>query len=242
MASYDAPGIPPRITLYTNLDCPWCQRVHFVLSELKIPFEQVIIDLDVPRPQWYLDINPRGLVPAIKFSNDVVTNEIIYESNIISQFLVDLRPSNLLPASLADPAAPLRRAKIQFFIDTFMGKLGGQWHAVLRADNPDAKVDEVLANVEKFIEPLLASAAPFYDDSKELTYAETQVAPFLLRIYSLSNGTYLPTKFKTGLQGLPNFSKWAAAVQEHPSIKSNYNETSVLERTGKMMAKLKAKA
>ncbi|KAK7712195.1 hypothetical protein SLS57_007871 [Botryosphaeria dothidea] len=242
MASYEAPGIPPKITFYTYPDCPWCQRVHFILTELKIPVDQVFINLDEPRPQWYLDINPRGLVPAIKFSNDVVTDEILYESNIISQFLVDLRPSHLLPASLGDPAAPLRRAKIQFFIDTFQSKLGGQWRGVLISDKQDAKVDEVLADVEKFIEPLLASAAPFYDGSKELTYAETQVAPFLLRIYALSNGTYLPTKFKTGLQALPNFSKWAAAVHEHSSIKSNWNETSVLERSGKTIAKLKAKA
>ncbi|KAL1619970.1 hypothetical protein SLS56_009889 [Neofusicoccum ribis] len=244
MASYEAPGVPPKITFYTFPDCPWCQRVHFILTELKIPVEQVFIHLDEPRPQWYLDINPRGLVPAIKFSNDIVTNEIIYESNIISQFLVDLRPSHLLPASLADPVAPLRRARIQFFIDTFQSKLGSQSRALLLADekDKDAKVKEVLAGVEKEVEPLLANAAPFYGGSKELTYAETQVAPFVLRLYSMSNGTYLPTSLKAGLQGLPNFSKWAAAVIEHRSIKSNYDEGSVLGRTAKTLEKLKAKA
>lgn len=198
-------------------------------------------------------------MPAIKFSNDVVVNEILYESNIISQFLVDLRPSHLLPASLADPAAPLRRAKIQFFIDTFMSKLGSQFRTLLLADNQDAKVDALLADVEKFIEPLLDSAGPFVDGSKELTYAEvstsmtkdlalanvrvqTQVAPFLLRFYSLSNGTYLPTKLKSGLKSLPNFSKWAAATIEHPSIKSNYNEEAVVARSAQTVAKIKAKA
>lgn len=198
-------------------------------------------------------------MPAIKFSNDVVVNEILYESNIISQFLVDLRPSHLLPASLADPSAPLRRAKIQFFIDTFMSKLGSQFRTLLLADNQDAKVDALLADVEKFIEPLLDSAGPFVDGSKELTYAEvspcmtrdlaladvrvqTQVAPFLLRFYSLSNGTYLPTKLKSGLKSLPNFSKWAAATIEHPSIKSNYNEEAVVARSAQTVAKIKAKA
>lgn len=58
MASYEAPGIPPKITFYTYPDCPWCQRVHFILTELKIPVDQVFINLDEPRPQWYLDINP----------------------------------------------------------------------------------------------------------------------------------------------------------------------------------------
>lgn len=51
----------PKITLYTNHRCPYAQRAHITLDELKLPYEEVIIDLDTPRPQWYLDINPRGL-------------------------------------------------------------------------------------------------------------------------------------------------------------------------------------
>lgn len=49
----------PKITLYTNHRCPYAQRAHITLDELKLPYEEVIIDLDTPRPQWYLDINPR---------------------------------------------------------------------------------------------------------------------------------------------------------------------------------------
>lgn len=51
-------GIFPKITLYTNHGCPWAQRAHIVLKELQLPYEEVIIDLDVPRPDWYLKINP----------------------------------------------------------------------------------------------------------------------------------------------------------------------------------------
>jgi glutathione S-transferase len=51
---------PPKIQLYTNHRCPYAHRAHIVLEELKLPFEETIIDLDTPRPQWYLDINPRG--------------------------------------------------------------------------------------------------------------------------------------------------------------------------------------
>ena len=56
------PATAPKIHLYTNHRCPFAQRAHIVLEELGLPFEETIIDLDTPRPQWYLDINPRGKV------------------------------------------------------------------------------------------------------------------------------------------------------------------------------------
>lgn len=51
-------GIPPKIILYTNHRCPYAQRVHIVLKELGLPYEEVFVDLDKPREQWYLEINP----------------------------------------------------------------------------------------------------------------------------------------------------------------------------------------
>ena len=52
-------GVPkPKIHLYTNHRCPYAHRSHIALQELGLEFEETIIDLDSPRPQWYLDINP----------------------------------------------------------------------------------------------------------------------------------------------------------------------------------------
>ena len=55
----------PKIHLYTNHRCPYAHRGHIVLQELGLEFEETIIDLDTPRPQWYLDINPRGTHPTL---------------------------------------------------------------------------------------------------------------------------------------------------------------------------------
>lgn len=51
----------PKITLYTNHACPWAHRAHIILKELGLPFDEVIIDLDTPREEWYLKINPVSL-------------------------------------------------------------------------------------------------------------------------------------------------------------------------------------
>lgn len=50
----------PKITLYTNHKCPWAHRAHIALKELKLEFEEVIIDLTKPREPWYLEVNPVG--------------------------------------------------------------------------------------------------------------------------------------------------------------------------------------
>lgn len=48
----------PKITFWTNHSCPWAQRVQITLKELGLTYEEVIIDLDKPRDDWYLKINP----------------------------------------------------------------------------------------------------------------------------------------------------------------------------------------
>jgi len=57
-------GAHPKITLYTNHGCPYAHRAHIALKELSLPYEEVIIDLDKPREDWYLKVNPvRHLSP-----------------------------------------------------------------------------------------------------------------------------------------------------------------------------------
>lgn len=51
-------GSAPKITLYTNHKCPYAHRAHIVLKELGLEYKEVIIDLDKPREDWYLKINP----------------------------------------------------------------------------------------------------------------------------------------------------------------------------------------
>lgn len=53
----------------------------------------------------------------------VMEEETIIESAIVSQFLCDSFPSHLLP-STDDPKGPLKRAKLNFFVDTWNTKLG----------------------------------------------------------------------------------------------------------------------
>ena len=146
--------------------------------------------------------------------------EIIYESAIVAQFLVDSFPSPLLPSPREDPLAPLTRARINFFTDTWSTKLSSHQMAVMKAPSAEklALTESWVAAVKKEIEPLLKGADQYFGGSKELTLAEAIVAPFLLRWYEFADDTFVPKALVEGLDKLPNFSKWSEKVRGHPSV------------------------
>ena len=163
----------------------------------------------------------------------LMDEEIITESGIVSQFLCDSFPSHLLPATREDPTAPLRRARINFFVDTWNTKVSSYQIGVIRAQpgaEKEEKCKEWVALIEKEIEPLLANASPFFGGSKELTFAEVMAAPFLLRWYSCSaDGELMPKSLGKMLDGLPNFSKWAKTVNQNESVLGIWDEKKVIE-------------
>jgi glutathione S-transferase len=186
-----------------------------------------------------------GLVPAMKYSiPGVMDEQIIYESAVVSQFLCDSFPSHLLPSTQEDPQAPLKRARINFFVDTWNSKLSSQQMVVMKApaDEKEKLVDEWVALVKKEIEPLLADAAPFVEGSKELTYAEVIIAPFLVRLYAYSEaGQYVPASLAKKLDALPNFGKWAKAVRNHKSVLKIWDGPAFMEAFNRKYGKVFAK-
>jgi len=238
-------NMQPKITLYTNHNCPYAQRAHIALDELSLQYEEVIIDLNTPRPQWYLDINPRGLVPSIKYSvPGLFDEEIITESAIVAQFLCDAFPSHLLPASKESPQSALTRARIAFFCDTWQTKVSNLMFPLMLAkegEEKDAKIAEWVKVVEKEIEPLLANAKPFFNGSNELTFADLFAAPFVMRLYALArNGEMLPKTFVEKMDGMPNFGAWAKAIMEHKNATRIFDEQKFVEATKARMAKMQA--
>lgn len=237
---------PPKITIYTNHGCPFAHRAHIALAELNLPYEEVIIDLNTPRPQWYLDLNPRGLVPTIAYSvPGLFDDEIITESAIVAQFLADAFPGPFLPASKESPTSALERARINFFVDAWSTKVGSHLYPLFLASDAAAKdeiVTKIVAAVEKEIEPLLKNAAPFFNGSQELTLAEALVAPFLVRLYDASEeGELAPKALAEQFEALPNFAKWAKAVRARPSVTGIYDAKKILANTKVRLAKMAEK-
>jgi glutathione S-transferase len=236
-------GASPKITLYTNHGCPWAHRAHITLKELGLPYDEVLIDLNTPREEWYLKINPRGLVPSIKYDNGVIS-EIVTESAVVSQFLADSFPSHLLPASHSSPTAALTRAKIAFFVDAFFTKVNGKIFEGLRAEGKDksTKSTEVFEAIKKEIEPLLKNASPYFDGAEKMTLAEALTAPFVLRLHAYSTSGLLPEGLNDDLKSLPNYTKWADNLVKQESVIYIWNEEDIVKRTKARMEKMKQAA
>ncbi|MCJ1432326.1 hypothetical protein MMC27_001682 [Xylographa pallens] len=254
-------GLSPKITLYTNHSCPFAHRAHIALKELKLPYEEVIIDLDRPRDEWYLKINPvclspssiisnpnlsspqRGLVPTISFSNGVLENEIITESAIVAQFLADAFPSHLLPASHSSPTAPLTRARIAFFADAYSSKVTGKLFGAMNGtteEEKEAKADELVATLEKEIEPLLKDAAPFFGGSDKMTMAECLTASFVLRTQAYARGGLMHSSLLGKLEKLPHYTKWQKALASQDSVMYIFDEADIIRRMKIRMEKMAA--
>ncbi|KAI2464268.1 glutathione S-transferase domain-containing protein [Annulohypoxylon bovei var. microspora] len=228
----------PKIKLYTNHACPWAHRAHISLAELQLPFDEEIIDLAAPRTAEYLKINPRGLIPTLEFNGEILT-----ESAIISNFLANEFPSHLIPVSNA-PGAALLRAKVDFFVDTFISKVNGNFFKAQFAktdDEVEGFVKEYVDAVVKEIEPLLSTAAPFFNGSDKLTQAEVLTGSFIVRLFTLPKYGILPEHILSDLSvKAPNFYRWGQAVSKHPSVVGIYDEKVMAEKTKQRLAKLRA--
>lgn len=86
----------PAITLYDSPGSPCARRVRITLIEKGLPYDTVFIDLskmEQKKPE-YLALNPNGFVPTLTHGH-----RVLYESNVITEYLDDVFPDvRLYPA------------------------------------------------------------------------------------------------------------------------------------------------
>ncbi|KAF3920145.1 hypothetical protein AA313_de0203416 [Arthrobotrys entomopaga] len=163
MSSSPPSDLDITLTLYSNPGCPYVHRATTTLNELNLPYTSHPIDLDTPRPQSYLTINPRGTVPSLTFTSKTYRpgkTTTVNESLIIITFLADLFPNHLLPPTSRSVQDTAERARINFFIDTWGNKIGALLPKILLAqvegeEAVKGAVEGVVGVIEREIEPLL---------------------------------------------------------------------------------------
>jgi len=104
----------PVLTLYrdTNGWCPFCERVWLALEAKKIPYQERLIDLR-NKPDWYNELVPTTLVPAVLFHGDGSTNErkIIWESLDVMKALDEAFPET--PKLILDSPEYMNAVELQ---------------------------------------------------------------------------------------------------------------------------------
>ncbi|KIV93105.1 hypothetical protein PV10_04346 [Exophiala mesophila] len=260
---------PPKIKLYTNHGCGWSQRVHITLKELDLPYEEVLLDLDKPRPDWFLALNPRGLVPVLEYTpissgqgSPSATAEvkpfILTESGPIVDFLISLHPSHLSPippalaSSALHPEAAFRHYQARILVDIYFTKVNPLMFKLVGAATPDATqavVSSLLnilkAEIEPLVQALISSndpEAPFYTKSSNLTLAEIMIAPFSLRLLDFANGVIFPTSLKERIKTeTEGFYRWTERVRKHPSVGDTWDPDYYVPRIEERLPAAKTK-
>ncbi|GJJ70588.1 glutathione S-transferase [Entomortierella parvispora] len=208
-----------KLVLYNSHFCPYAARAVIALAETQQAHEVVPIDLDVPRPQWYLDdINPYGQVPALKVDD----KDIVLESLFVAEYVADLHPeSGLLPKD------PLQRAQTRYLIHHWGARTQpAHQKATFTLDPTEAAKyrEELVVELQKFNKLLLGAHkldsdadGPFFFGEK-FTFADLNIAPFLGRFFLLDqyNGNKAITKESN--PELERFFEWKEAVVSRSSV------------------------
>ncbi|KAF9413836.1 hypothetical protein BGZ94_000595 [Podila epigama] len=225
---------PARLVLYSNRFCPFAARAVLAMAETKQPHEVVEIDLDTPRPSWYLHINPYGQVPALKIND----HDVVLESLLVAEYISDLHPEVGL-----FPKDPLQRAQTRYLIHHWGAHTLPAYHkAAFTLDESTAKErhDAFVTEVEKVNDLLLhadrkGSVGPFFLGQK-FTFADLALASFLTRIPMVEH--FQPGfKFPSAEENpkVARFIEWREAVIARPSVKSLPKQAELAEKYKKYL-------
>lgn len=163
-----------------------------------VEFDVTYVDL-WDKPDWFLEISPRGKVPVLKVDDD-----ILFESNAICEYLDEMVAPQLHPG---DPIKRARNRAWTDFVHDFSGALGKIGYAKNAAD-----VDAALPAARKALE-LIEEAlekerenGPFFN-GPEICLVDAAYAPLLQR-FRMNDAVA-----NTGLlDGFPLVSAWTDAL------------------------------
>jgi glutathione S-transferase len=189
------------LTLISHDLCPYVQRVAIAMYEKGIGFERISIDLHA-KPDWFLQISPRGKVPVL-----LLDDAVLFESNAICEFIEDTQAGPKL-----HPTDPIPRAQHRAWMEFASATLADIWglETATEFDPFEAKrlmVAEKILWVEKAIGP-----GPYFNGT-EFSYVDAAFAP-IFRYFDLFEKLAELALF----DDTPKVRKWRATLTARPSV------------------------
>ncbi|KAF1974993.1 hypothetical protein BU23DRAFT_552831 [Bimuria novae-zelandiae CBS 107.79] len=195
------------LKLYGSCFCPFVQRVWISLEHKILPYQYIEVD-PYKKPQSLLEVNPRGLVPAIR--HGPVWS--MHESTVIMEYLEDLQTG---PAIL--PPEPQTRATCRLWTDHINRHIVPTFYRLLQAQDPQDQVKhatELREEIGKLVDAA-DPTGPFFL-GQDLGFVDVQIAPWVVRLKKVL-GPY---------RGWPEpeegsrWKTWVDAIETDPSVKA----------------------
>ncbi|KAK3720331.1 hypothetical protein LTR37_003742 [Vermiconidia calcicola] len=160
------------LKLYGSCFCPFVHRVWISLEHRGLDYQYVEVDV-YRKPNLLLDINPRGLVPALRHGDWGC-----YESTVLMEYIEDLNQgSPLLPKD------PKLRASSRLWSDHINRHIVPAFYRYLQAQESDDQVKfatELREQISKLVDAA-DSAGPFFL-GPDMTFVDVQIAPWIVRL------------------------------------------------------------
>ena len=158
------------MTLYSGTTCPFSQRCRNVLYEKGMDFQIVDVDLH-NKPEDLAVMNPYNQVPVL-----VERDLILYESNIISEYIDDRFPHPQLM-----PADPVMRARARLFLFRFEHEMFTHVETLEKGNQ------RLIDKARSSIRDSLAQMAPVFTKQKfmlgdEFSMLDVAIVPLLWRL------------------------------------------------------------
>jgi glutathione S-transferase len=190
------------LKLVSHRLCPYVQRAVIALTEKRVRFERIDIDL-AHKPDWFLKISPLGKTPVL-----VVGDTAIFESAVILEYLEETQAKPLHPA---DPLARAgHRAWIEFS-SAVLSDIAGLYAAIDESGfkAKAALLEQRFARIERRL-----GAAPWFDGAA-FSLVDAVFGPVF---------RYFDVFDEIGdfgiLAGKPRLARWRAALAARTSVKS----------------------
>ncbi|KZF26392.1 hypothetical protein L228DRAFT_264793 [Xylona heveae TC161] len=195
------------LKLFGGCFCPFVQRVWISLELKGIQYQYIEVD-PYKKPQSLLEVNPRGLVPALRHGDWGC-----YESTVLMEYLEDLSTDH----ALLPPNDPQRRAYSRLWSDHINRHIIPGFYRVLQAQEMEKQIEHA-GNLKTEISKLVEASdpeGPFFL-GPAISFVDVQFAPWILRLRLVLK----PYRGWPDPEEGSRWSKWVKAIEAHEAVKA----------------------
>lgn len=189
------------------ISSPFVQRVWISLEIKGLSYQYIEVD-PYKKPDQLMQINPRGLIPALSHGDWGC-----YESSVLMEYLEDLATGfPLLPQN--DPKS---RASCRLWSDHINRKILPHFYGLLQAQESEKQVseaEELKSELSKLIDAA-DPAGPFFL-GPHISFVDIQFAPWIIRL----------RRVLTPYRGWPEpgpgsrWAIWVSAIENNEGVKA----------------------
>jgi len=194
------------LKLFGSCFCPFVHRVWISLEFKKMQYQYIEVDV-YRKPKSLLEVNPRGLVPALRHGDWGC-----YESTVLMEYLEDLQHAEVLL-----PSDPKLRAHSRLWSDHINRHIIPTFYRYLQAQTSESQIsgaEELKTQIAKLVEAA-DPRGPFFLGDK-MSFVDVQIAPWIVRMKKVLQ----PYRGWPDPEEGSRWAKWVSAVEGHEAVRA----------------------